>query len=247
VVEADARPKDAHGMGLRLVTRPARRTHLHRQRQRERSFVAAFDARTGNELWRADREGEGSNWATPFVWQNDRRTEIVTTGTKGVRSYDLSGKLLWQLTGMTSIHAVTPFASHGLLFVSSGYFPDAKRPTYAIRPGAFRRYQLERRRARQRVHRLVESDAGAGISLAARARRSVLHADGSRLRDIERSEEPAKRSMPRQRIAPDAGTFSASPWAYNGKLFAISEDGDTVCVAGGTRIQGASAATHSAR
>ena len=25
---------------------------------------------------------------------------------------------------MTSIHAVTPFAGHGLLFVSSGYFPD---------------------------------------------------------------------------------------------------------------------------
>ena len=49
----------------------------------ERSFVAAFDARTGNELWRTDREAEGSNWSTPFVWQNDRRTEIVTTGTQG--------------------------------------------------------------------------------------------------------------------------------------------------------------------
>ena len=57
----------------------------------ERSFIAAFDARTGDELWRTDREAEGSNWSTPFVWQNDRRTEIVTTGTKGVRSYDSRG------------------------------------------------------------------------------------------------------------------------------------------------------------
>ena len=102
----------------------------------DRAFVAAFDARTGNELWRTDREAEGSNWSTPFVWQNELRTEIVTTGTRGVKSYDTNGKLLWQLGGMTTIHAVTPLASHGLLFVSSGYFPDPKRPTYAIKPGA---------------------------------------------------------------------------------------------------------------
>jgi outer membrane protein assembly factor BamB len=102
----------------------------------EGSFVAAFDARTGTELWRTERAGEASNWATPFVWQNALRTEIVTTGSKKVRSYDTGGKLLWELSGMTSIHAVTPFASHGLLFVSSGYFPDSLRPTYAIKPGA---------------------------------------------------------------------------------------------------------------
>ena len=28
------------------------------------SFISAFDTRTGNELWRVDRD-EGSNWATP--------------------------------------------------------------------------------------------------------------------------------------------------------------------------------------
>jgi outer membrane protein assembly factor BamB len=44
--------------------------------------------------------------------------------------------LLWELAGITSIHAVTPLSSHGLLFVSSGYFPDSLRPTYAIKPGA---------------------------------------------------------------------------------------------------------------
>ena len=123
----------------------------------ERAFVAAFDAKTGNELWRTARDAEGSNWSTPFVWENATRTEIVTTGTKGVRAYDTSGKLLWQLTGMTSIHAVTPMASHGLLFVSSGYFPDSKRPTYAIRPGASG--------ARSRLHlRTVSPDAYVRLS-----------------------------------------------------------------------------------
>ena len=32
---------------------------------------------------------------------------------------------------------------------------------------------------------------------------------------------------PRQRIDPTAGAFTSSPWAYNGKVFALSEDGDT--------------------
>ena len=42
----------------------------------DRSFIAAFDARTGAQLWRTTREDERSNWATPFVWQNEQRTEI---------------------------------------------------------------------------------------------------------------------------------------------------------------------------
>ena len=37
----------------------------------------------------------------------------------------------------------------------------------------------------------------------------------------------------RQRIAVEAGAFSASPWAYNGKIFMLSEDGDTFVIQAG--------------
>ena len=41
---------------------------------------------------------------------------------------------------------------------------------------------------------------------------------------------------PRQRIT--AGTlFTASPWAYNGKLFALSEDGDTFVIKAGPEFE----------
>ena len=43
----------------------------------EQSFFVAYHKVTGAEIWRVPRE-EGSNWTTPFVWENDRRTEIVT-------------------------------------------------------------------------------------------------------------------------------------------------------------------------
>lgn len=66
------------------------------------SFVAAYDTATGDELWRTNRD-ERSNWATPFVWENDVRTEIVTSGSGGVRSYGLDGELLWELSGMSTL------------------------------------------------------------------------------------------------------------------------------------------------
>jgi hypothetical protein len=37
----------------------------------------------------------------------------------------------------------------------------------------------------------------------------------------------------RQRLAMDASGFTASPWAYNGKIFAASEDGDTFVIQAG--------------
>ena len=37
----------------------------------------------------------------------------------------------------------------------------------------------------------------------------------------------------RARIAPGAAAFTASPWAYNGKVFTMSEEGDTFVIEAG--------------
>ncbi|GIT68276.1 MAG: hypothetical protein Ct9H300mP25_17480 [Acidobacteriota bacterium] len=79
----------------------------------EDSFVVALDAATGEERWRRDRD-EGTNWSTPFVWQNEIRTELVTTGSDQVRSYDLNGQELWSFSGLSSITIPQPFSAHGL-------------------------------------------------------------------------------------------------------------------------------------
>ena len=72
------------------------------------SSVQAFDAESGKRVWEKPRK-EKSNWATPFVWKNDLRTELVTCGKNKVRSYSLNGKELWSLQGMSSIVIPTPF------------------------------------------------------------------------------------------------------------------------------------------
>lgn len=84
-------------------------------------FIAAFDAASGQELWRQPRD-EGTSWATPLIVSHDGRTEVITSATRKIRSYDLaSGKLLWECGGMTQNVIPTPVAGDGLVFPISGF------------------------------------------------------------------------------------------------------------------------------
>ena len=46
-----------------------------------------------------------------------------------------------------------------------------------------------------------------------------------------------KEIYPRQRVTADAASFTSSPWAYNGKIFAMSEDGDTYVIEAGPQFK----------
>ena len=49
------------------------------------SYITALEAKTGRELWRTERPSIGfpkSSWMTPYVWKNDKRTEIVAILTR---------------------------------------------------------------------------------------------------------------------------------------------------------------------
>jgi outer membrane protein assembly factor BamB len=196
-----------------------------------RSFMAAFDARTGQQIWHVNRD-EGSNWSTPFVWEHEQRTEIVTAGTDKIRSYSLDGKQLWELKGMTWIVAPTPFARHGLLFVTSGYFGDAVRPVYAIRPGASGDISLKAGEtsnqfiawSNPRIGTYDTSGLVYGDYYYSLMDRGFLVCHDART---------GKEIYSRQRISSEATSFTASPWAYNGKIFALSEDGDTYVIQAG--------------
>ena len=194
------------------------------------SFIAAYDAATGEEQWRVDRD-ETSNWATPFVWKNDVRTEIVTSGRGGVRSYGLDGELLWELHGMSTLVIPTPFSEHGLLYINSGYIADQSRPVYAVRPGATGDISLGEGSASNDY--IVWSHPQLGSynpsSLVYGDYHYTLLDRGILLCYDART---GREVYPRARIT--AGTlFTASPWAYNGKIFALSEDGDTFVIQAG--------------
>jgi len=201
----------------------------------ENSYCLALDAKSGKEVWRVDRD-EKSNWATPFVWETPGRTELITCGTKRVRSYDLDGKLLWELKGMSSITIPTPFAAHGLLYVSSGFVMDKNRPAFAIRPGASGDISLKDGETQSASIACCQPTAGPynpstlvyGDQLYVLLDRGFLSAYDART---------GKPHYEKKRFTTDPTEFTASPWAHDGKIFCLSEDGDTYVVEAGPEFK----------
>jgi len=195
------------------------------------SFIAAFDKSTGKELWRVVRE-ENESWATPFIWENEFRTEIVTAATGKVRSYDLEGKLLWELKGMTILATPSPFGAHGLVYISSGYPGSSPRPVYAIRPGAAGDISLKPGESGNQYIAWYQPLLGT-YNTSALAYGDYFYTLLDRGFLLCHDAKTGKQIYGRQRVSPDASGFTASPWGYNGKLFLLSEDGDTFVVQAG--------------
>ena len=203
----------------------------------EDSYLLCLDSSTGGELWRVSRD-EKSNWATPFVWKNAIRTEIVTPGTGKVRSYDLDGKPLWSLERMSSITIATPYEHDGLLYVSSGYIGDQNaRPIYAIRPGAMGDISLGDDEDETSNDYIAWSQPFAApynpTTIIYEDRLFVLYDRG-----FLASFGPANglEVMTKSRI-PKGRAFTSSPWAYQGKLFCLNEDGVTFVIKAGDEFE----------
>ncbi len=200
------------------------------------SFVAAFDKESGKELWRKKRPRE-TNWSTPFIWESGERSELIVSATERIVSYDLEGNELWSLRGASSITIPTPFAANGLLYVASGYFGDALKPLYAIRPGASGDLTpgrddasgphiawLDRKAAPYNPSPLVYRDR-----LYVLLDQGFLACyDAATGREIHGKERLNSNGI---------ANFTASPWASNGHVFCLSERGVTFVVEAGPHFK----------
>ena len=89
--------------------------------QEEGSYVVALDAQTGQEKWRKPRE-EVSTWATPLIVEAAGRTQVITSGRKRVRSYDLAnGDLIWECGGLGSNPIACPVVVGNLAIAMTGH------------------------------------------------------------------------------------------------------------------------------
>jgi outer membrane protein assembly factor BamB len=201
----------------------------------DESFIASFDAATGEHRWRNQRD-ETSTWATPLIWKTGSRTEIVACGRVKNRSYDLSGKLLWEFDGrMSGLVIPSPFVAHGMLYITSGYVGDQHRPVFAIKPGASGDITLASGATSNEYIAWYQPKAGPynpspivyGDYYYTLYDRGFLTCHNA----LTGEEVYGK-----QRFAPGA-SFTSSPWAYNGKLFFLSEDGDTYVVKAGPEYE----------
>lgn len=95
------------------------------------SWVAAYDTASGRQLWRTPRPGK-VGWGTPVAIKANGREEIIVSSMRTVFAYDPdTGGELWRCSGSLFEVIPTPVVGHGMVFASSG----RAGPTLAIKPG----------------------------------------------------------------------------------------------------------------
>lgn len=201
----------------------------------EESWIASFDAKTGAPIWKTKRD-ETHSWATPLVWENDLRTEIVVAGREKNRSYSLTGELLWEFDGDMSVLVIpSPFAVDGLCYLASGYVGDAHRPTFAMKPGASGELKIDDGFENNEYIQWYQPRASPynTSQLVYRGRLYTLYDQGFlTCHDAKTGEE----IYGKRRFSP-GGSFTASPWAANGLIYCLSEDGLTYVITAGDEFE----------
>ena len=198
------------------------------------SFLVALEAATGQVAWKVSRTAnEGrlkSGWATPFVWDNGVRTEIVTVGRGLVISYDTQGRELWRLKGITQA-TPTPVAGEGLLFVGSGSQGETSRPLFAIRPGAAGDISTAEDAPRSEFVSwfLPRFSAYTSSPLLYRGRLYAVNDNGI----LQVADARTGKEIYKARVGGGGSTFSSSPLASAGRIYLLSEDGDTFVLEAG--------------
>ena len=84
------------------------------------SFVAAYDATTGKEVWKAARPDAVRSYSTPAVWSHAGRTELLVAGALELASYDpANGERLWWVNGLARIVIPTPVPVGDRIYMAS--------------------------------------------------------------------------------------------------------------------------------
>ena len=192
----------------------------------EGPYLAAWDLASGRQLWRVEREVAPS-WATPAILAGESGDELVVNGSR-IHGYDpATGEELWSLGPNSELVIATPVAGDGVVYVSAGYPPI--KPIYALAAGTRGAVEAFASTDDERL-RWSHNRGGAYMPtpLLYRGILYVVHHNGIFVTYDAASGEALAKSRFSQR-----GTFTASPVAANGTLYAGTEEGLLYVLAAG--------------
>jgi len=190
------------------------------------SFIAAYDVKTGKQLWKTPRE-EISSWGTPTIFEGK-----IVTNAPTIRAYDpATGKEVWKLGPNSEVTVGTPIVGEGLVFVTGGYPPV--RPVYAVKPTATGDITMAKEK--------TSSEAVAWSNTAGTYIPTPLFYDGILYTCdsngvVTAYEAKTGERLYRARVG-GGGAFAASPIAADGKLYFANEDGDIIVARAGRTYQ----------
>jgi outer membrane protein assembly factor BamB len=190
------------------------------------SFIAAFDTRTGRELWRTSREAS-VGWGAPIAIRVGDHDEIIVNGQSAVQAYaPEDGRELWRCRGTTYEVIPTPVVGYGMVFCSSG----RAGPTLAIRPGG--------QNDVTRSHLVWTNPRGSPFVPSPILYGEYLYMVNDMASIVTNMEATSGKTMWQGRlgVATREG-FSASPVAVDGKVFFTNDDGETFVLRAGPTFE----------
>jgi outer membrane protein assembly factor BamB len=199
---------------------------LYQDHQRGRSFIAAFDAATGKQIWRTSRDAT-VGWGTPVAIRSGSRDEIVVNGQYAVVAYDPdNGRELWRVNGTTIEVTPTIVVGHGLLFSSSG----RAGPTLAIRPGG--------QGDVTQSHLVWSSPRGSPFIPSPILVGDHLYMVNDMTSIATSFDAKTGKTMWQNRLGSAMREgFSASPVAVDGKIFFTNDEGETFVLRAGAEFE----------
>ncbi len=193
------------------------------------AYWVALRAETGEEVRRVERK-EVATWATPSIATAGGRTQVVCNGWKEMAGYDLAtGERLWTLSGGGDVPVPRPVVSGEMIYLTNGH---GRSPVYAVRAEA-RGDLTPKESSEERAAGLAWHKSGwgsymptpivVGDELVVASDNGVVTAMDARTGE--------KRY--RERIK-DAGTFSASAVAADGRIYLVNEEGTVIVLRAGS-------------
>jgi outer membrane protein assembly factor BamB len=203
---------------------------VQNDRQRE-SFLAAYELRSGEQVWKVERD-EFPSWATPLVMTTNGRAELVVNASKFIRGYDpMTGRELWRLPDAeTQVKVPSPVAGPGMAIVTGGY-PRGSWPVYAIRSP--QQGLIDRAGTAGFSWRLDRGSPYVPTPLVYGGQLYVLADNGV----LATYDVATGHRLYQQRLDETPLGFSASPIGAGGYVYMASEDGDVFVVKAGKTFE----------
>ena len=189
-------------------------------------FLLALDKKTGKAIWRTSRDGANRAWPTPYIWHTENGIEVVVSGSHQARSYDpRDGSELWWVDGLTRWVTPTPVSGHGLLYLMAGGPGDDIG--LAVRPGG--RGNITDTHVAWRFRKGIPYNPSPVLV-------------GAYLYTVKKGGtftclDARSGKLVYQKRLPAPGDYFASPLASEGKIYTLSEDGETCIVEEGPEFK----------
>ena len=204
----------------------------------QESFLVALDAKSGRQVWRVPR-AEATQYSCPIIWENSRRAELVAGGMI-YRSYDPeTGELLWQLDMAKGRSSATPVADGDRLYVGTefrnrGGPDDGGGFLFAVKAGAAG--DITPAPGASTSDGVAWRCADSGIQMASPiVCAGYIYLFERRMSVVHCVEAKTGEKIFRERV-PGARAFWASPWSFNGRIFALDETGTTYVIEPGREL-----------